>query len=1003
MIVRPQRSCRDRIILHLITAALSLSGYARVTAQTSVPVARTLQHEVLQTWTVEQGLPHNFITAIQQTPDGFVWVGTYGGLARFDGLRFRSFDEEAPPALRGKISDLTIDARGALWIATDNGLLRYADSTFAEVPLRACTARAVGQLLPTRDGQGVWAQCGNGIFKVDAATRTVTLPVRVSGHLLSYTEGKPGELWCAEGDGVSVYEAGKRVRTTALPGVNILYTSPQQDIYAADGHHVFRWSAGRFLPQQIANGDGLVRLLIDRSGAMWTASGGLRGVSRIAAGSAETLDDRHGLLSNDARVLYGDREGDMWVGTIAGLQRLHRGVFTAYGPEDGLAPGRAQYDAVFEDGRGAIWAGTLRSGVARFDGGRWQRFDSRHGLKRGQVRGFAQGAEQPVVAISDYGMYAGRGGTFHKLPNIPGGYVTSPMRDADGDLWFSQPHAGVYRWHAGQLTHYGQGEGLTSDSVWALAPGRGAHLWAGTQAGLYEWDGTVWTRTLATQGTVLSVSPAARGGLFLGTTHGLLYRPVTGEPVTLRQENGLPSDIIFSLVEDAQANLWMATARGICRMPRAAVDAWVGKAPAQLSPVCFTRDDGVKSGVLPLSQVSALYARNHLVWFATDTGPVSAAEGELPELQPTAVLDEVTVDDQAVANRSGTIAPGRHRCVFTFTAPAFVAPQQVRFRYRLNGWDTQWVQAGASRQAVYTGLPPGKYSFEVQAVGRTGEGGPVSRALALQVQPFFWQTTPFRIAVLVVLGGTLAETVRRRTLRHAERLNMRFQERSAERERIASQIHDTFVQDLTGTALKLELVELQVAGEPIEAQRSLQQISAGLRAMIARSRDIVFNLHLMAGFGDSLLDLLRSVEQEFRLGALPGYEVRSAGPLPVLPPFLRDEIYRICREAVANAFRHARARQVVVTVTCVRGWLTVQVIDDGVGMSSTLFAEGRPGHFGLTGMQAQAERIRATLQIESSPSPGTRLCLRVPLSQEGMLRRSWRKLSARSRSDATLP
>jgi len=217
-------------------------------------------------------------------------------------------------------------------------------------------------------------------------------------------------------------------------------------------------------------------------------------------------------------------------------------------------------------------------------------------------------------------------------------------------------------------------------------------------------------------------------------------------------------------------------------------------------------------------------------------------------------------------------------------------------------------------------------------------------------------------------------------MQRAEKLNLRFQERSAERERIALQIHDTFIQDLTGTALQLELVGLQLEEDPRVAQLSLTSLAARMREMVARSRDIVSNLHSMAGPQFSLLDLLTYVEAEFRLTDAPVYKLSSIGAARDLHPFLRDEVYSICREAIANAFRHAAANTIEVKIAFLPRKLTVTIVDDGLGMSESIRRGGRAGHFGLSGMQTHARRIDGTLQLESAPGCGTRVTLEAPIS-----------------------
>jgi len=361
---------------------------------------------------------------------------------------------------------------------------------------------------------------------------------------------------------------------------------------------------------------------------------------------------------------------------------------------------------------------------------------------------------------------------------------------------------------------------------------------------------------------------------------------------------------------------------------------------------------------------------------------------------PQAVLDGISIDDAHLGPGNVRVEPGRHRLVFTFTAPGFVAPEQTRFRYRLLGWKSDWVDADALREASYMGLAPGSYSFEVQAANRTGEWGPISHAVSVELEPYFWQTRWFLAIVVIVVAAVIVEITRRRTLARAEKLNFRFQERSAERERIALQIHDTFIQDLTGTALQLELVGLQLDEDPKVAQMSLSSLAARMREMVGRSRNIVSNLHSMAGPQFSLLDLLTHTEAEFRLAETPAYELSTEGTARPIHPFLRDEVYSICREAIANSFRHAAATRIEVKIVFLPRKLVVTIVDDGVGMSEAMRIKGRAGHFGLSGMQAHAHRIDAALRVESVPGSGTRVTLEAPLAGRLIAQRarwsSWR-------------
>jgi signal transduction histidine kinase/ligand-binding sensor domain-containing protein len=987
-----------------VSAALAGSSTALWGPSTTEPEA--LRRDVLKTWTTDQGLPHNFVTAITQTPDGFLWVGTNGGLARFDGEHFRTFMLDGPVGLRHAVGYLAVDDEGTLWIGGTAGLFTYRQNRFQSIPLGQIKTSPVEGMLRDTNGKCIWAWTKEGLFRIDhGSIAAVKLPIPIAS-IRDIQQDKESKLWIADGSSVVVVASGQIAAQYPLPNARLIYTASDGSVYTGDGHTLFRFEGSGFVAQPRQGTEEFVQVLIDREHQIWMASGGLQGISRFAKGKLEMLGVQEGLASNDARVLFEDRSGDMWIGTISGLQRLHHGQFTRFTRLDGL-PAHSQYDSIFEDKDRSIWAGTLDAGIWHFENGRWHNFGIAQGIRRGQIRGFADGTSGPIVAVADYGLFALDQDRFHKLPNIPPGYISSPVRTADGSLWFAVLHKGVYRLHDKALTYFGPDDGLTEDVIWSLVPDRDGGLWAGGKTGAYHWDGTRWKHEVLSENAVNVIALPARGGILLGTSNGLLYHNGQ-ESWGLTQEDGLPGDAIFSLSEDAFGDLWVATSRGICRIPHEQLEALNHGTVHGVTPEVFTVDDGLKNrSILPLGQVTGIRSHDGRLWFATESGPVVAEP--MPQMQalPHAVLDGIAVDDAHFGPGNIKVEPGRHRLVFAFTAPAFVAPEEMRFRYRMQGWKSEWVDADTLREASYMGLTPGTYTFEVQAADRTGNWGPISEAVSVELEPFFWQTRWFAAIVIVALAAILIEVTRRRTLLRAEKLNLRFQERSAERERIALQIHDTFIQDLTGTALQLELVELQLEEDPKIAQTSLSNLAARMREMVGRSRDIVSNLHSMAGPQFSLLDLLTYVEAEFRLTDAPAYELSSEGSARELHPFLRDEVYSICREAIANAFRHAAASRIEVKLVFLPRKLVITIADDGMGMSETMRTQGRAGHFGLSGMEAHAQRIDATLRVESSLGSGTRVIIEVPVAGPLSGRRSrlssWRLLRLRNPTEQEKP
>jgi signal transduction histidine kinase/ligand-binding sensor domain-containing protein len=953
-----------------------------------------LRNEVLSTWTTEQGLPQNFVTSLAQTPDGFLWVGTFNGLARFDGVHFRGFEKDGPPELQERILKLVRDNDGGMWIASTTGLFHYTHNRFVTIIIPGNSHVLIQALAHAGDG-GVWIVSDDRLMRTRGdALEAVPLPSNT--HVVrDLFENKDGILWITDGEHVVAVQADHSVIRYNTPGVQFLFGDASGKMYAGDGHKLFRFDGGDFKLVPHPGLDNFVDLMVDHRGALWMASGGLHGLSRRYGGQTEVMTTADGLASDDVRVLLEDCNHDVWIGTIAGLQRFHHGIFTSYRISDDLAGGRGQTDAIFEQRDGGIWAGTLEGRLAEFKDGRRTLYGRRQGLPAGQIRGFAEHGATPAIAISDYGIFERRGSKFIKIPSIPHGYVNTPVATSDGSLWFSVLHHGLFRLKDRRLSSVDVGQPKTDSSIRYLATDQQGELWAGTDAELERWTGERFETVVNSPHPILSAAWPGHG-LAVATMRGLMLWPDEGSVrknlgagKILTQAEGLPGSFVLDVVSDAEENLWIVTPRSIACLSRT---QWMAFAEGKIDhviPEVFSRADGLKSNdVLPLNQVTAIRSHDGRIWFATVDG-IAVVNPHPPDPIVQAVLDYIQVDDQHLGADVTTISPGLHRITFAYTAPSDTAPEQIRFRYRLVGWDRQWIDAGTERSVSYTGLPPGRYTFEVVATNREGVSNGVAATAALQLRPFFWQTGWFRTLLAFGLVGLAIEVTRRRTRFRAERLSLRFQERAAERERIAYQIHDTVIQDMIGVAFQLEVLGFQVNDQPETAPMSLSTLADRVRASVARNRNMVSNLHSTAVAEYNLVDVLRHAEAEFRLSELPNFQLTTVGEPRPIDLLVRDEVYRICREALSNAFRHGYAKHVEVKIIFSSNSFEVIVVDDGEGIDEVTQREGREGHFGLRGMQAHAKRIGASLSIDSKLGHGTKVTLQVKTTKSAW--RLWRR------------
>jgi len=972
---------------------VALSLCLRAQGSQTTDSSTSLRSEVLSTWTTEQGLPQNFVTTLAQTPDGFLWVGTLNGLVRFDGLHFRGFEKDGPPELQEKILKLERDNEGGIWIATLTGLFHYSHNRFRTIAIPGGSHALIQMMARATDG-GVWIVSENKLMRTRGDTvQSEALPAGTR-TLRDIFEDKNGTLWATDTEHVLAVKPDHSFVRYNDPGIQLLSGDDSGKIYAGDGHKLFRLEGDGFKLVPNPGLDNFVDVMVDHRGALWMASGGLHGLSRKFGSRTEVLTTADGLASDDVRVILEDRNHDVWVGTIAGLQRFHRGIFTSYRVSQ-LTAGRSQTDAVFEQKNGALWAGTLESGVAEFKDGHRTLYGRAQGLPTGQVRGFAEHGATPAIAISDYGIFERRGAMFTKIPSIPHGYVNTPVATSDGSLWFSVLHHGLFRLKDRKISRIDVGQPQTDDSIRYLATDRQGELWAGTDTQLDRWTGDRFEPVVNTQHPVLSAAWPQRGlavatmrGLTLWPTDGVA-RKFSGQGRTLTQSEGLPGSYVLDVVSDPEENLWVVTPRGIACLSR---EQWMAFAEGKLDhvvPEIFDVTDGLTSNdVLPLNQVTATNSRDGRIWFATVSG-IAVVNPHPPDPLAQAVLDYIQVDDRRFSADAPVISPGHHRITFAYTAPSSTGPEQTRFRYRLAGWDRQWINAGTERVVSYTGLPPGHYTFQVIATNREGVSSGVAATAALQLQPFFWQTRWFLAFVILGVIGLAVELTRRRTRLRAERISLRFQERAAERERIAYQIHDTVIQDMIGVAFQLELLGFQITDQPETANDSLGILADRVRGSIARNRNMVSSLHSTAVVEYSLIEVLRHAEAEFRLSDLPEFELISEGDPRQIDPLVRDEVYRICREALSNAFRHGYAKHVSVKIHFFPDYFEVIVVDDGQGIDEITQRQGREGHFGLRGMQAHAKRIGATLTIDSHLGLGTKVTLQVKTTKPVWTR--WRR------------
>ena len=726
-------------------------------------------------WQTEQGLPENSVDAITQTRDGYLWVGTQEGLARFDGVRFVTFNRRTVAALRSdNITSLAADSTGGLWIgAAGAGALHYQDGTFT--PLPPAPGDPLGHLYRIfPDGDGLWAAPDNGGL-VWVANGRITPFATAQGPLTDRVtvvrRDRDGSLWIGTFDhGLHHVTAGGEDRLLAglLDNqVRALWPDPDGGLWIGTPRGLNRLQAGKITAYTAKDGladDSVLSILRDREGSLWV--GTERGLSRFSGGVFAILPRDPG-PNPSVRALFEDREGNLWIGTSGGgLGRLKDVPFTTISRSEGLSSDLAW--SIFQDREGALWIGT-DNGLNRFADGRLTSLSTRDGLPSGIVRSIAEDADGTLWIGTFKGLVHRAGGrlsTFRRSDGLPNDAILTLLPDAGG-LWIGTL-GGLARYEGGRFTAWTRQDGLPEESVFSLRKEADGSLLIGTRRGLARLRGdwrersrrieTVGEATGGPQDNVFVLHEDRAGTLWIGTRSGL-YRYRDGVFRAFNFRDGLPDQRIFSILEDDSGSLWMSSNHGVSRVRKADLDSYAdGKIPS-IPSVSYGVSDGMKSAECNgASQPPAWRTRDGRFWFPTLRGVVAVDPGHIPAGRPAppVAIEDLLVDRRSVP-RSGAIQipPDPASFEIQYTALSLTSPEKVRFRYRLDGFDHAWVDAGSRRTAYYTNLRPGTYTFRVVAADGDGRWGSPGTGLSFVLTPHVWQTGWFA-ALCLGLAAALA-------------------------------------------------------------------------------------------------------------------------------------------------------------------------------------------------------------------------------------------------------
>ncbi len=946
-------------------------------------------------WTQAQGLPQDSVSALAQTPDGYLWLGTSEGLVRFDGYQFVTYTKEKGVLPSSSILALYVTRNGTLWIGTNEGLASYHDGKFKTFG-RAdeLSDQAVTSLTEDADGMLWTVSIGPGLptlsyFK-DGKAHAVSLrdlPSLTSPRRVYLDPNN--DLWVAGIGGVLIRHGSSFrsvIPANELPGVAItemiktrdsLWLGTEQALLQLKDGKVHRYTTQDGLPSNIVRA-----MLEDHDGNLWVGTFG--GISRFENGHFSPGPPSDSEARGTVWELFEDREANLWVGAQGSLSRFRDGPFTVYGKPEGLPSNTPM--SVHEDKLGRLWVAYLDSGVVQLNPDPTISITTANGLPSNEIYRVRDGADNSLLIAGAGGLSIWDHGKIvnYRVPDPFGrSAVNDALLDSSGHLWAGAP-GGLFRyengvWEPPARKLFGHVTALTEapdHSIWASTFFRGVWHVEDGNARLYT------TADGLGGNEVRSLLWDSDKTLWIGAFDGGLTSYKDGVFHRYRAADGLLSDNVARVEDDHEGNLWLSTTRGICRISKQQLhDFAVGKL-RRLTPTNYGLQHGLRSTHLAQSNPpggGGTRSRDGRLWFTSVNGlamvnPATDLNSSEISAAPITRITAINVDGRP--STATELAPGPDRVEFNFVGLFLSAPESLRYSYKLEGLNDDWISADGTRQVSYNNLSHGNYRFLVRAAE---PGGRISEAqFAFTVLPHFYQTAWFILLSSLGLAGALYAGYHLRMVQVRARYALVLQERA----RLAREIHDTLAQGFVGIAHQLDAVAGRFESGPADAREHLDLARKMTRHSLTEARRSLLDLRLSDLEEHKLPEALSSAAERWVAGnrIQVNLDIQEIGS--GLSPDLEQNLFRIAQEAVANVVKHAKATVVSLHLAMEGGFVHLAIADNGAGFDTSNTYSSLGGNFGIIGMRERAERIGGTFSVASKPGSGTRVEVKVPSTND---------------------
>jgi ligand-binding sensor domain-containing protein/signal transduction histidine kinase len=1018
----------------LRSAIAGLAGVCLAVSASALDPTRAVSQYLHDSWGTERGWPGGSITAIAQTSDGYLWIGTDKGLFRFDGLNFHQFELAHPdPIWIGPVRTLVLDASDNLWILLQNTLVfRYQNGTFELI--RGETENGTTAMARGRSGAVLLSSLAEGTitysdnrFRSLSSAALLTDAARVANSeapdqratpfswfdrlaapasvVIAMAQTDDGKIWLGtERRGLLYLQEGRVLSASngwVNTKINCLLPLQNSELWVGTAKGVLRWTGTKLtlagVPSSLLNLD-VLSILRDRDSNIWVGTS--RGLFRYNANGVSLLS-----TTGPVAALFEDREGNIWIGSTRGLERLRDSAFVTYSlpnlKSQSMGP-------LHVDSGGRTWIAPIQGGL------RW--------LKEGKsgvvtADGIANDVVYSIAGIGKDDVWVGRqqGGlthlrysgnsftakTYTQADGLAQDRVYAVYRNRDGTVWSGTLSSGVSELKNGHFTNYTTTDGLAANTISSIAEGPDGTMWFGTPKGVSAMLQKGWRTYTANDGLpsedVNCLLQDSTRILWIGTAEGLAYLS-DGQ---VHVPRGVPQPLqapIFGIEEDKNGWLWIATSDHVLRVPRDKLLSGVVKAVDVRE---YDQADGLESTEGVKRSRSVVSDSAGKIWFSLSSGLSVVDPSRVAASSALAIahIEALSVDGSPVNVQGMVHIPASpRRITVTYTGLSLATPERVRFRYFLEGFDRSWSEPVATREAVYTNLGAHSYRFRVLACNSEGLWSESEAAVGFEVEPTVWQTRWFRTssAALILLLVWCVYLYRQRQL--AKEFNIRLEERVDERTRVARELHDTLLQSFQGLLLRFQTASELFPTRPAEAKQTLDSSIEQAAQAITEGRDAVQGMRSSTTVTNDLAYAITTLGQELAGGETnpngAEFHVEVEGTSRDLHPILRDEVYRIAGEALRNAFKHAQAQCIEVEIHYDDRQLRLRVRDDGKGIDAKhLHEDGRPGHFGLRGMRERAKLLGGKLAVWSELDSGTEVELRIPASRayetSPARRRSW--------------